>query len=79
MVKDLSNFSTHVIEEGHEIKNIDNIIIILHKEYNHGKINKVEEIVIIKEAASQNMFYDVINYRNITKYSLYKILLSVDS
>ena len=30
-----SNFSTHLIEEGHEMKNIDNILTILHKENNH--------------------------------------------
>ena len=33
-----SSFSTHVIEEGHEMKNIDNIMTILHKENNHEKI-----------------------------------------
>ena len=29
------NFSTYVIEEGHENKNIDDIMIILHKDSNH--------------------------------------------
>ena len=38
-----SNFSTHVIGEGHEMKNIDNIKTILHKENNLEKINKLEE------------------------------------
>ena len=37
-----SNFSTHVIEERHEMKNIDDIMTILHKESNHDKINKLE-------------------------------------
>ena len=37
-----SNFSTLVIEEGHEMKNIDDIMTILHKENNHEKINKLE-------------------------------------
>ena len=27
-----SSFSNHVIEEGHEMKNIDNIMAMLHKE-----------------------------------------------
>jgi hypothetical protein len=36
------------------MKNID-IMTILHKESNHEKINKLEEIENIKAAASQNM------------------------
>ena len=60
----------------HEMKNIDNIMIILHKEHNHEKINKLEQIEILKEAASLNILNDVINGRN---DPLYKILLSVDS
>ena len=28
---------------GHEMKNIENIMIILHKENNHEKINKLQE------------------------------------
>ena len=71
-----SNFSTHVIEEGHEMKNIDDIMIILHKESNHEQINKLEEIEIIKAAASQNILNDIINGRN---DPLYKILISVDN
>ena len=67
-----SNFSNHVIEEGHELKNIDNI---LHKKNNHEKISKLENIEFIKEVPSQNILNDVINGRNDT---LYKILLSVD-
>ena len=34
-----SNFSTHVIGEGHEMKHIEDIMAILHKENNHEKIN----------------------------------------
>ena len=49
---------------------------ILHKENNHDKINKLEEIEILKEAASLNTPNDVINGR---KNPLYKILLSIDS
>jgi hypothetical protein len=57
------------------VKNIDNITTILYKE-NHEKINKPEEIKILKETASQNTLYDVINGKN---DPLYKILLSVES
>ena len=52
------------------MKNIDDIMAILHKESNHEKINKLEEIEIIKAAASQNILNDV---------SLYKLLRSVDN
>ena len=57
------------------MKNID-IMTILHKESNHGKINKLEEIEIIKVAASQNMLNDIINGRN---DPLYKILIAVNN
>ena len=59
-----SNFSTHVIEEGHEMnKNIEDTMTILNKESNHEKINKLEDIKIIKAAASQNILNDIINGR----------------
>ena len=45
------------------MKNIDNIVTILHKENNHEKINKLEEIEILKEAASMNILNDVISGR----------------
>ena len=47
-----SNFSSHVIEEGHEIKNMDNIVTILHNENNHEKIYNLKEMEILKETAS---------------------------
>ena len=47
-----SNFSSHVIEEGREMKNVHNIMTILYKENNHEKINKLEEIEILREPAS---------------------------
>ena len=59
----------------HEMKNIESIMTISHKENNHEKINKLEEIEILKAAASQNILNDVINGRN---DPLYKILISVD-
>ena len=46
------------------MKNIDNIMTILHKENNHEQVNKLEEIEILKEAASQNILNDVIDGRN---------------
>ena len=49
---------------------------ILHKESNHEKINKLEEIEIINATASQNILNDIINDRN---DPLYKILISVDN
>jgi hypothetical protein len=55
------------------MKNIEDIVTILHKESNHEKINKLEEIENVKAAASLN---DVINGRN---DPLYKILISVDN
>ena len=57
------------------MKNIQDIITILHKESNHEKINKLEEIEIIKAAASQNILNDIINARNDPKYI---ILMSVN-
>ena len=58
------------------MKNIENIMTILHKENNHEKINKLEEIKILKEASSLNIYNDAINGRD---DPLYKILLSVES
>ena len=53
------------------MRNKDNIMTILHKGNNHEKINKLEEIGILKAATSLNILNDVINGRN---DSLYKIL-----
>ena len=47
------------------MKNIENIMTILHKENNQEKINKLEEIEILKEAGSQNIPNDIINDRKI--------------
>ena len=69
-VERLSNLSSHVIEEGHEMNNMDSIRTIIHNENNHEEVNKLEEIEILKEASSQNILNDVITGRN---YPLYKI------
>ena len=58
------------------MKNIDDIMTILHKESNHEIFNNLEEIETIKAAASQNILNDIINGRS---DSLYKILISVDN
>ena len=74
----LSNFSSDVIEEGHEMRNMDEIMTILHKGNNHEKINQLVEMEILKAATSLKVLVlnDVINGRN---DPLYKLLLSVDS
>ena len=38
------------------MKHIEDIMTILHKESNHENINKLEEIEIVKAAASQNIY-----------------------
>ena len=55
------------------MKNMDNVMTILHNENNHYKINKLTDI--LKETSSQKILSDVLNGRN---DPLYKILLSVD-
>ena len=49
-----SNFSNHLIKEGLEMKDIDNIKTIVHKENDHEKISKLED-EIVKEVASLNI------------------------
>ena len=48
---------------------MDNTMNILHNE-NHEKINKLEEILILKAATSLNIFNDVINSRNNLFYKI---------
>lgn len=43
-----SSFADHLIEKGHEIKNTQDIITIVHKEINDKKICVLEEIEISK-------------------------------
>ena len=64
------------MEQGHEMKNMDEITTIWHNVNNHEKINKLEEIDILNKVKSQNILNDVINGKN---DPLYKILLSVDN
>ena len=41
-----------VINEGHEMKTIEETMSIIHLENNHRKINTLEEIEILKAASS---------------------------
>ena len=67
MSREVGTFLT-IIEEGHEMKKIDSIMTIFHKEHNHEKINKLGEKEILKAAASQNIPNDVINGTNDPQY-----------
>ena len=45
-----SNFANHIIEEGHETKNMGDTMYILHKENNPEKIDKLEDKDILKQS-----------------------------
>jgi GIY-YIG catalytic domain. len=55
-----SKFSEYVLKKGHEMKTIEETISIIHLENNHRKINKLEEIEILKAASSKYLLNDVI-------------------
>ena len=48
-----SKFSEHVLNEGHEMKTIEETMSIIHLENNHRKINTLEEIEILKAGSSK--------------------------
>ena len=58
--EDKSKFSENVLNEGHELKTIEETMSIIHLENNLRKINKIEEIKILKAASSKYLFNDVI-------------------
>ena len=64
----MSRFSDYVIKEGHEIKPVEEIMTTMKVEKNHGKINTLEEIEILKVASSRNLLNEVINGRNDVTY-----------
>ena len=66
--KGKSKFSEHVLNEGHEMKTIEETII--HLENNHRKINTLEEIEILKAASSKHLLNDVIAGQNDPIYKL---------
>ena len=63
-----SNFGNTIVEEGHEMRNIDNIMTIY--------LKILEEKDIFKASSSLNILNEVINSR---KDPIYQILLSVNS
>ena len=63
-------FSEHVLN-GHEMKTIEETMSIIHLENNHRKINTLEEIEILKSAASKHLPNDVIAGK---KDPIYKLL-----
>ena len=65
-----SKFSEHVLNEGHEMKPIEETMSILHLENNHRKINTLEEIEILKAVSSKHLLNDVIAGQNDPIYKL---------
>ena len=65
-----SKFSEHVLNEGHEMKTIEETMSIIHLENNHRKINTHEEIEILKAASSKYLLNDVIAGQNDPMYKL---------
>ena len=60
----------HVLDEGHELKIIEETMSIIHLENNHKKINTLEEIEILKAASSKHLLNDVIAGQNDPIYKL---------
>ena len=65
-----SKFSEHVLNEGHEMKTIEEHMSIIHLENNHRKINTLEEIEILKAASSKHLLNDIIAGQNDPIYKL---------
>ena len=61
----------HVLNEGHEMKTIEETMSIIHLENNHRKINTLEEIEILKAASSKYLLNDIIAGQN---HPIYKLL-----
>ena len=59
--------SEHILNEGHEMKTIEEII---HLENNHRKINKHEEIEILKTSSPKYLLIDVVAGQNDPMYKL---------
>ena len=68
-----SKFSEHALNEGHELKTIEETMSIIQLENNHRKINTLEEIEIIKAASSKHLLKDVIAGQNDPIYKLVPI------
>ena len=63
-------FSEHVLNEGHEMKTIEETMSIMHLENNHRKINTLEDMEILKAASSKYLLNDVIAGQNDLIYKL---------
>ena len=64
-----SKFSEHVLNEGHEMKTIEDTMSIIHLENNHRKINTLQEIEILKVAFSKYLL-NIIAGQNDPTYKL---------
>ena len=62
--------SENVLNEGHEMKTIEETMSIIYQENNHRKINTLEVIKILKVASSENLLNDVIAGQNDPIYKL---------
>ena len=65
--------SQDILNEGHEMKTIEETMSIIHLENNHRKINTLEEIEILKAASSKHLLNDVIAGQNDPIYKLLPI------
>ena len=64
------NIPEHVLNEGHEMKTIEETMSVIHLENNYRKINTLEEIEIINPASSKYLLNDVIAGQNDPLYKL---------
>ena len=67
---DMQKAYLNSLNEGHEIKTIEEPMSIIHLENNHRKINTLEEIEILKAASSKYLLNDVIAGQNDPIYKL---------
>ena len=58
------NLKIIVLNEGHEIKTIEETMSIIHIENNHRKINTLQEIEKLKAASTKYLLNDVIAGQN---------------
>ena len=74
MLKDVPTSNNYIIEDCHEMRNMDDIITILYKENNHEEINKLEKIQILKAITSLKILNDLTNGKNNLLYKYYSQL-----
>ena len=71
--------SEHIVNEGHEMKTIEETMSIIHHENNHRKIYTLEDIEIRKAASSKYLLNDVIAGQNDPIYKLLPTLSDLKS